>query len=553
MGSWGDRFALVGSFISYCRGLGVETNQDELEYYEKIGVMLPIARIVYPNEYVIQRDQSLWIGDMDWDGADQWPAIGRLSEKLGPFPFGYDALTDEGLFHCLDREMDGGENPYLSRPHSADFRPWSDYRVTIQDKQGNDIRRPTVEHYYSYWQVHQLCWIQQFPDLYKNARLIERIPEYDPVRNFRPWAPKKELLVDFDGKRHSFDALSFWITVYGRERNRTFGSVPESNGVRRLDDVEAAAHRARLTALAGTVTERFQLTREDMYRFLRGLIEQVRDYGRKERYKLAQALKKDIFAWEDLLMLTTGETRDVIAEDLGKVSIHDKREFRHLDISTKERDYALEFLNHVSRDCAKALHQLGDTQWSFAESDVNDLLSYCEQQGLGLFITALSGMVAVGDEESRRNFRRVQMYSNLKNVLNSYEYLLKAIWGGTGLFSNRDTLVPTVDKVVAQETWRNLFNAKKHHPQTKQYLLSAGNAQDFLVNLATLMADNQLSASPQGYWAQKFLVMCLSRNMTVHSYPSEDSYYGDLFGPMLDAAIIATIYTWRIAKTRRLI
>ena len=65
-----------------------------------------------------------------------------------------------------------------------------------------------------------------------------------------------------------------------------------------------------------------------------------------------------------------------------------------------------------------------------------------------------------------------------------------------------------------------------------------------------LLADNQLKGSPQGYWAQKFLVMCLARNMTVHSYPSEDSYYGDLFGPMLDAAIIATLYTWKFAKAR---
>ena len=110
-----------------------------------------------------------------------------------------------------------------------------------------------------------------------------------------------------------------------------------------------------------------------------------------------------------------------------------------------------------------------------------------------------------------------------------------------------------VGKVVAQETWRNLFNEKKYHPQTKQYLLSAGNPQDFLANLATLMADNRLSASSQGYWAQKFLILCLARNMTVHSYPGEDSYYGDLFGPMLDAAIFATFYTWRIAKTRGLI
>ena len=373
------------------------------------------------------------------------------------------------------------------------------------------------------------------------------------MRSIRPWAPKKERLVDFDGKQHNFDALSFWITVYGRERNRTFASVPESNGVRRLTDVEGAAHRTRLTDLAGTVTNRFQLTPEGLYLFLRQLIGQVRDYEGKERHKLAQALKRDIFAREDLLMLTTGETRDVVAEELDKVSIHDKREFRYLDIPTKERDYASEFLNHVSADCAKALHQLGDTQWFFAESDVNDLLSYCEQQGLGLFITALSGMVAVGDEEYRRSFRRVQMCSNLKNVLNSYEYLLKAVWEGTGLISDRDTLTPLVDKLMAQETWHSLFKAKQRHSQTQQSLLRAGSASDFLANLATLMADNQLNASSQGYWAQKFLMMCLARNMTVHSYPSEDSYYGDLFGPMLDAAIIATFYTWQVAKRNRLI
>ena len=552
MSNWGERFATVSSFISYGRGLGVETNQNELEHYEKTGAMLPVVRVVYPDGYVTQQYQSLWNGDMDWDGVAQWPALGRLSERIGPFPFGYEDLTDEELVHCFDRELEAGDNPHLARPGSADFRPWSDYRVTIQDKRGNDDRRPTVEHYYSYWQVHQLYWIQQFPDLYKNVGLIERIPEDDPVRRFRPSVPKIKRLVDFNGKRHSFDALSFWITVYSRERNRTFASVPKSAGFQRLDDVQAADHKTRLTACARNVTQRFQLTNGDLYRFLRQLIELVRYYERKERYKLAEGLKRDISAWEVLLMLTTGETRDKVAEELGKASIHDKRSFRHLDIATKERDYALEFLNHVSGDCNESLQQLGDTQWSFAESDVNDLLSYCEREGLGLFITALSGMVAVGDEESRRNFRRVQMYSNLKNVLNSYEYLLKAIWEGTGLISDKDTLTPLVDKVMAQETWHSLFNAKKQHPQTQQSLLRAGNPQDFLSNLATLMTDNQLSDSPQGYWAQKFLVVCLARNMTVHSYPSEDSYYGDLFGLMLDAAIIANFYTWRVGRTKGL-
>ena len=29
MNSWGERFSPVRAFIRYCRGLGVETNQDE--------------------------------------------------------------------------------------------------------------------------------------------------------------------------------------------------------------------------------------------------------------------------------------------------------------------------------------------------------------------------------------------------------------------------------------------------------------------------------------------------------------------------------------------
>ena len=75
MSNWGERFATVSSFISYGRGLGVETNQNELEHYEKTGAMLPVVRVVYPDGYVTQQYQSLWNGDMDWDGVAQWPAL----------------------------------------------------------------------------------------------------------------------------------------------------------------------------------------------------------------------------------------------------------------------------------------------------------------------------------------------------------------------------------------------------------------------------------------------------------------------------------------------
>ncbi|MCY4529262.1 MAG: hypothetical protein OXD46_09590 [Chloroflexi bacterium] len=544
MNIWGERFADVRLFIGYCRDLNVDVDTDELEHYERIGAMLPVARVMYPDDYIVQTYKSQTSGAPERVDTGQWPALTRLSERAGVLPSGYESLTDEELVHCFDREMEAGDNPYLRLPSSAEHRPWSDYRVTVDDKQGNAITRPTVEHFYSYWQVHQLAWIQQYPDLYKNARLIERIPEDDSVRKYRPWSPERERLVEFDGKRCGFDALSYWVTVYGRERGRTFASIAESDGIRRLDDRQAAAHRTRLGTLAGEVSARFNLAREDHYGFLRELIQLLEDYGRRERYKLAETLKRDILAWEDLLMLTTGETRDAVAAELEKTNIYDKRTFRHLDIATKERDYALEQLSHASGACSDAVGRLGGAQWSFTETDCNDLLNYCEQQGLGLFMTALSGMVAIGEDEYRQKFRRVQKYINLKNVLNSYEYLLKAVASQSGVISGKETLTPLVDQVMAQETWHHLFDAKK-----QQGLLSAQGTQDFLTNLGTLLADSQLQGTIEGYWAHQFLVMCLARNMTMHSYPNEDSYYGDLFGPMLDAAICATFYTWRLAKT----
>ena len=46
MNNWGERSSrTVRIFIGYCRDLGVETDQYELEHYERFGAMLPIARV----------------------------------------------------------------------------------------------------------------------------------------------------------------------------------------------------------------------------------------------------------------------------------------------------------------------------------------------------------------------------------------------------------------------------------------------------------------------------------------------------------------------------
>ena len=96
--------------------------------------------------------------------------------------------------------------------------------------------------------------------------------------------PLKERLRDFNGMRPCFDALSFWITLYGRERARIFARpVPEQNGTRRIGAVAADNHERRLVASASMVMERFCLDAGDLYQFLHELIRLYEDYERNER------------------------------------------------------------------------------------------------------------------------------------------------------------------------------------------------------------------------------------------------------------------------------
>ena len=540
MNIYGERYAPVENFIGYCSDLNIETTERELEHYERTGVMLPVARVIYPDEYVVRRYEGVVNrGEI----GKRWPALLRLEENIGPFPHRYKNLSDEELIHCFDRELESDEKPsYLLRPNSGEFRPWDGYRVPVTDKQGNKFKRSTVEHFYAYWQVHQLDLVQKHPDLYANAHLVDQIPQDSEWKWIYPRAPKAEFFAEFQGLAGYFDVLSFWITVSGREHNRTFANVP---GVRRLDKNQSDAYRGRLVKHAQMVKERFNLDIGNVHEFLRRLVDTFQDYERRERYKLSLALKNDIFHLEGFYRLITGKkTRDEVADAVWGNDIYGRRAFRHLILESKERDYAFSVIKRISD--RKAWNR-ANSSWTFSESDINALLDYCEQEGLDLLITALSGMTAIGDEEYRQNFRQVRMYTNLKTVLNSYEYLIKSL-DREGLLDagKRNTLTQIVDFIVSAESWGEVFRERR-----QKGLLNVNSEEDFLEKLYALVDDQTLNKSADGFWAQAFLITCLARNGTVHLYPTDDRYYGDLFSPMLDAVVHAMFYTWKLAQANR--
>ena len=540
MNRHGERFLMVNDFIAHCRSLNVRTDERELEHYEKIGVMLPVARVIYPEEYFIrQRRHELEGGVIAGIDTAEWPELQRLAERsthLG-FPFGYTDLTDDELVHCFDREM--GSNPYLIFPGDSEFKPWDDYKVKVAELQGHEIKESLAEHYYSYWQVHQLYFIQSWPDLYQNARLLALIPE-DKLPLGRPLAPSNERLVGFDSMGQYFDALSFWITVYRRERNRTFASADVVGRIRTIDESEAVIHRQRMEEQSRMVADSFRLSREDMYEFLHRLIGRYEKYESQERYKMAGDLKRDIFHLERLVEINTGDATNTI---LDNVNYYDAQTLRRLDSAIRERDLAFRVIFRGSQRCASEIAELGENTWSFTEPEVNELLDYCGEEGLGLIHTAMSGMLASNEEDEQQKFRHVEMYSNLKNVLTSYEYLMKSLGERGNINVEGCTLSPAIEKVFSGENWFQKFKDRRR-------LARAGTTAEFLDNLDTILNDGDLGDSVDGYWARSFLITLLARNCAVHSYPTEDRYYVESFGHMLHAPIAAMLFTWELAKRR---
>ncbi|MDE2688478.1 MAG: hypothetical protein OXI16_13420 [Chloroflexota bacterium] len=542
MNRHGERFLTVSDFIDHCRSLNVRTDERELEHYEKIGVMLPVARKVYPEDYYIYQRQHEYVLDplvpSSEIGKVEYPKLHRLTERVlhHPFPHGYTDLTDDELIHCFDREK--GNNPYLICPGDSEFKPWDDYKVTVSELRGHEIKESVAEHYYSYWQVHQLYFIQCWPDLYQNAYLLTLIPE-DTMPFGYPRAPSNGRLVGFDGMGEHFDALSFWITVYGRERGRTFASADVVGRTRRISESDSAKHQQRMEEQSRMVADSFGLTREGMYEFLRRLIDRYEKYERQERYKMAGDLKMDIFHLERLIEVNTG---DALAAVLDNVSYYDAQTLRRLDSATRERDLAFRVLVRGAQRCASEIAEIGEDGWSFTESEVNEFLDYCGEEGLGIIHTALSGMVALGEEEERQKFRYVELYSNLKNILTSYEYLLKNL-GERGQADVTGNLGGIIPRVMCGEGWCQSFTDRRN-------LAWASTTTEFLDNLDAILNDEALHNSLDGYWSRAFLITLIARNCAVHSCPTEDRYYVESFGHMLNAPITAMLFTWKFAKRR---
>ncbi len=396
----GERFIDSERFIAYCRSIKVDQNfsSGDLELYEKEGLLLPVAKIVQPSEYLVLRQAQFNTGGDSGASIEGWEELEKLL-----YGNSYD-----GLWHKFDREFDR-QNKYLIDPSKTGYRLWD----------------MNAKHYYHYWQIYQVYELQsRFPIFSKYHSVYDALKNDSRlVDNFHPGIPNH--VVDLYRNYSRFDALSFFIVLYAGERVRTF--LLPTGGIRRLDSGELENYKTRLKKHADFTLDRFQLKEntEWMYEFLMYLLKLQSSFEQEEKILLAKEIEKDFVNLVRFVFYVKGQGFEEIQETLGsRTDVFTKEQFRHLDRSLLVKDD----VEKIFKYSIKSYNDLFPN-FCLSSTDLEQLLNFFDTHSLFIIPYAIRDIQETFDH--KKDFPRISLFASLSNLSVGFETFLRAI-GGSG-------------------------------------------------------------------------------------------------------------------------
>lgn len=470
---YGERFIRASDFERYCRDLNVRVFLGELEHYEKSCLMLPVARTIAPAEVALTQYSA--------DRVVMPESWARLRPTAD--------FTD--VDHPFDREL--GRNEYVHRPSGDDYAPWSDYSVEMP---GKGYRVSTVESYYAYWQVHQLHDLQTRPEFFCYSALIRKLPP-EQRRDYEPW---NEVFLSLHGWAQSYDVLSLFLSREQREWERTRRALPEKDGLRRFSHVDTLAHDDRIRALAEETAKTRRFTLDDLYLFVRWLLERHKQYEREERTRLMRSVERDLASCARLAQYAFDVPWELFTSDASP-NPWDLKALRRLDPFTRNRDEAestVAYLQHVHAiDTGSAELPAPD-----AEAERHALLQFCEESNLLEVLEALGEFHFTLEE--RRDSEPGFAIRRLRHSALAFESFAKAIAGDR--IRSGQTLVPfmkDMTREIAPSAGTKLTKLSVNRP---------GDAASRVRELTPGSSPEQVAS----YVATCLACACLARNAAAH-------------------------------------
>lgn len=520
------RYLTISQFSSYCSELniGLSPFNRELEMYEKDGILFPAARIIKSDEYVIQRFELDQAPETYGTNVPNWHELERLLYRrpnLGN-------NTNSELWHSFDWEFEQ-KNRFLFWPKEQQFKPWKEYRVKVRQDSGKDLFSKTAEHYYHYFQVHQIYAIQKrFPVYAKHSWLIENVNEnlQDRAKYLTP--PKDSPSIPLGDHLDSFDALSFYIILYENEQYRTFENIPEQDGIKTLDNQQFAHYTSQLKAHAQYVLCKFDLNMDKLYEFMFYLLKLRNEYERNEYLKLANELSIDIQYLISFIQNIVDLSIDEIEKEVDQRShSYWTREFRHLDKAVKLYDYAKDTFERLLTEYNAKFPNL-----TISATDIENLIDFIETHGLFIIPYAIFDMdEALNDS---RPFQSTSLYTNLSNLTTGFENYLREIAN----IASQSNIGNLHQIIAGMFPWGNDFNTMH---QTNITLYGKNDPFSYFPYLEDVYTDPNLDTNEA---LRTFLIAYRTRNMIAHNYTLDHKLYYAWYSVIYISVCQAILYAW---------
>ncbi len=511
----GRRYLTAQEFRSHCSDLSVEVDAfyHDLERYERDRILPPVARLIKPSEYMEQRrnldaNAETWGQPVaGWDELED--LIHHRSNRKSDRP--------EDRWHPFDRAIKY-ENRFLLAPVEGEFKDWRAYW-----REGFG-----VEHYYHYWQVHQVYAIHRYYPVYANdAWLLDNLKDEAKERAIRLIPLPNDPRINLKGNIHFFDALSFFVQLYENEHFKVFGfDKPETNEMHQVFE-------ERLTVHAKFILQLYSIEIPQLYQFVFYLLDLRSDYRRNEQEKLVDAVEQDLVFAVNLICYATNQTLQDVAEEAGRLtSPFVRQDIRALDDHLEMRDYTQEAFSRVLKDYNELLPEF---QVSMAE--IEELLGFIDSTGLLLIpYTIFETDKALN---SKKPIHKSLLYIAMKNLATGLEELLREI----AKRSDHDKSWGTLDNLIQElfGDWYPLFQEERKRKPIPS------RPSEFIEHINAVSKDDTLGNNSRGRVVRIFLIAYWARNLTGHYYTLEGDLYGGLSGNIITAIYYAFLFSWKKA------
>jgi len=272
------KYLEVDKFVEYCKRCKVEVSLSILEAYEKVGLLFPIYRLVVPDEYVREvfefNNRVPFDPNIPFDVDGKWQEINELTGALSLYTLRrslYFKQTQENG-HPLDYAYECN-NKFLSKPSIDNFKPWEEYKITVETINGQTIKENTVDHYYSPWQIF-------IADELNNKHVI--IENY--ITGYKEyWGIKKKII-------HHSSLLEFADMFQAVSNFRMMESLIWTDMTSDLKEsvVEGEIFETLTTKIAHSAKNEYERHPHIQWiKFIRKLVEIHKSYLERERIKLS--------------------------------------------------------------------------------------------------------------------------------------------------------------------------------------------------------------------------------------------------------------------------